>query len=98
MSGIRIIARTSAGRAALLRHRADRLKEPYVRRMAFSQLYDESVERQEPYTILILHKNNRMAAALPFDSLKVPIIDVMTENGAVIDQDYVLEPVGENRG
>lgn len=91
MTGIRIIAKTKVGHEALRQHQDDREKEPWSRRVLFGQFYTERIEKEFPLTVTIEHKNAKIALALPFESLRVPIIDAMAANGATLGKDYEVE-------
>lgn len=92
--GITIVAKTPVGKKAMEEHERSRLKEPWTQRKIFDGLYVEKVECEEPYTITIEHRNEKVAMMIPFESLMVPIKAALLENGAVFGVDYVLEPLG----
>ena len=92
--GIRIVAKTLAGKKAMEQHERDRSKEPWTQRKIFDGLYVEKVECEEPYTITIEHRNAKVAMLIPYESLMVPVKNSLLENGAVFGIDYTLEPLG----
>lgn len=91
MTGIKIIAMNRRGTDALMQHEREQLRAPWHQRRVFDGLYKQSVLTTEPLTIIIEHKNARVAHLIPFDSMIVPIKAAMLENGAVINVDYRVE-------
>lgn len=92
--GLRIVALTPVGTLALQKHERDRMKEPWAQRKVFDGLYQERVTAGPPMVVEILHKNERVAHLIPFESMVVPIKDAMLENGAILNIDYWFDRVG----
>lgn len=92
--GVRITALTKKGTKALELHEIERASLPWMKRQAFEGLYRETVESKSPLTVVVMHKNDRVASLIPFDSMVVPIKEGLGENGAVYGKDYALEKVG----
>lgn len=90
MTGIKIIALNKRGTNALMQHEREQLRHSWSERRVFNGLYKQTVT-SDPLTITIEHKNARVAQLIPFESMLVPIVAAMTENGATKDVDYRVE-------
>lgn len=90
-TGLRIIALTPVGSAALARHRQERSLAPMQERLVFRAFYDEIVESEDPYVIRILHRKQQVALLVPFESLVGVIDRALLENGATRGIDYEVE-------
>lgn len=92
MTGLKIVAKTPQGRAAMEQHLKEQAKEPWHQRQLFKQLYQQEII-QEPFTIIIHHKNAQVASLIPFASMIIPIHQALTKNYAKQGKDYEVQEV-----
>ena len=66
-----------------------------MQRRAFEGLYKETIESENPLTISLIHKNERVSNLIPYESMTVPINEALKNNGATVKIDYILEKIDE---
>jgi len=93
--GIRIICKTELGEKAVKQHLKEKKIANRMDRMMYARIIEEHIIAGPPMIFELRMRSNRLASMLRFDHLRQEIVSTMSENGAVIEEDYVIEEIKE---
>lgn len=83
MSGIRIVAKSEVGQSVM-----NRIMSADTNRSDWQTSFKERVENDNPYRIVIEHKNRLARSVVKTEYLKEIIVRQLNELGAILGVDY----------